>query len=246
MDLGSKTADELLDLAKGYLNERNYKMSVECFEAILAISPDDARTMTAPVLATLAVIYFHGLGVTKDYNVAYNYVCRTLDIDQDDLSALNILSEMYANGYCVEKNIDKALEIGKRVCESAQPLPESLVIVGTILNEIEKNHEEALIYLSNPCCIEANYTISLKNCLSTIISTDYVEPLKPKTIEILTNLDLNKIYSGKIPSILSSFVASVKHHVDLLDLHLKYSVEGKGFEEAKSDFYSKITDYDSE
>lgn len=215
----------------------NYIDSMMYFQRVLLINP---RNVWA--LMMTARICYMGRGVAVDYDIAYDHIQRALDVNPDCLCSLDLLAHMYGKGRGVRQNVDLSLSIGKRVYASGEVCPLSCLAVGSILCNIKKNYEEALPYLAMP---NFKSIATLKKCLNGIISSECVgQPLKPKTIEILTNLDLNKIYDGKVPSILLSLVALVKHQTDLLKLHFEYSVEGKGFEEAKSDFYSRITDHD--
>jgi hypothetical protein len=49
------------------------------------------------------------------------------------------------------------------------------------------------------------------------------------------NIDLDKC-----PMYIKVIQRSLKQKVDMIELHFKYSLEGKGFEEAKSHFIKQI------
>ena len=75
------------------------------YERKLEIDPTDAATAYR-----LSLIYKDGLGVTKDYEKAYQLVLQSYDTDQNPLAA-NVLGTMYYNGMYVEKNQEQGLQL---------------------------------------------------------------------------------------------------------------------------------------
>lgn len=50
----------------------------------------------------------------------------------------------------------------------------------------------------------------------------------------------NEEYQKKIPPIFKTLKYLCDNKLDLMELHFKYSLEGKGFEDAKQDFYDNL------
>jgi len=55
------------------------------------------------------------------------------------------------------------------------------------------------------------------------------------------DIDLEKVKGIQIPTWLRILQSAIKENIEVLDLHFRYSLEGKGFDEAKNDFYERIT-----
>jgi hypothetical protein len=62
--------------------------------------------------------------------------------------------------------------------------------------------------------------------------------LVPDIIDIILDIDLSDVQDCPIYIILLQ--KALKEKIDIMDLHFNYSLEGKGFIEAKNDFLAKM------
>lgn len=88
-----------------------------------------------------------------------------------------------------------------------------------------------------------NPTYFNQGCISKIINYLWTEKLEENTYnDILDFLLSQESFIDKdAPSLLKIFIKLLKDKLDLMKLHFDYSEKGKGFQEAKQDFYDSIT-----
>jgi hypothetical protein len=57
-------------------------------------------------------------------------------------------------------------------------------------------------------------------------------------MDIISNFDFKD--ENDIYLVIKILAETIKYKISIAKLHFEYSLEGKGFEEAKNDFYNKI------
>lgn len=79
----------------------------------------------------------------------------------------------------------------------------------------------------------------LQKHLKEIIFSD-TDNMNEEIIDFIILHDLEKIFNNKVPHILRKFKCAVMNKLNNMTLHMRYTMNGIGYEEAKSDFMSAI------
>jgi hypothetical protein len=74
--------------------------------------------------------------------------------------------------------------------------------------------------------------------ISSLLNKKQSSELEEQIITIISNIDVSQLKECSISIRLIHRL--LKHNTDIIDLHFKYSLEGKGFEDAKADFIKQI------
>lgn len=59
-------------------------------------------------------------------------------------------------------------------------------------------------------------------------------------INLIITFEFN--FNDILPTIMKILINQIKHHINIMDLHFKYSLNGKGFDDTKNEFLSLIVD----
>jgi len=84
-----------------------------------------------------------------------------------------------------------------------------------------------------------NYKPILVSAFKKLLNSIDTEEIPEKVLKIVINLDLQSFEN--VPLCLKVIHKSLKYSIDILDLHFKYSLQGKGFEDAKNDYLKSVT-----
>ncbi|MFI3223515.1 MAG: serine/threonine-protein kinase [Methylococcaceae bacterium] len=91
-----------IDHAVVLYNANDYKNAIKEFYAIIAVNSDSSEFEIKGALNYLGFIYYQGLGVTQDYQIAFAFFSRAADLGEP--FSQNALGNMYFGGYGVTKN----------------------------------------------------------------------------------------------------------------------------------------------
>ena len=96
------------EYGSGKIYEYNVNKQIECYEKAV----EKGIEMGYDCLGEL---YFYGKGVEQDYKKAYEYLSGY----EGETSSVKtfILAEMYRNGFYLEQNTDKAIELYRKITE---------------------------------------------------------------------------------------------------------------------------------
>ena len=83
-------------------------------------------------------------------------------------------------------------------------------------------------------CHKINNIPKLVDSLDLLLSKR--QPITPQVLDIISNIELDNTASP----VLRLIQRLLKQKLDIMDLHFKYSLEGKGFQEAKEDFLNMV------
>ena len=82
-------------------------------------------------------------------------------------------------------------------------------------------------------------TIYADNIMKGIIYFVDAEMITNELLDLIVRFDMSKC-TIKIPYLFKIFTNQLREKVDLMELHFNYSMVGKGFAEAKNNFFDKI------
>ena len=97
-----------------------------------------------------------------------------------------------------------------------------------------KNMDLLKLYIAHPYICERNKFIKfINNAFINLTKNNYQE-----FINIISNITFTK--EDKLSPLLEIHLNVLNEKLSLIDLHFKYSIEGKGYSDAKSDFMNRI------
>jgi hypothetical protein len=235
-----------------YMNiEKNYDLTKKYY----LMAADNVHTRSIHNLG----VYYHN--IEKNYDLMKKYY--SIAIDKNYISSMYNLALYYKN---IEKNYDLMKKYYLMAIE--QNNVDSMLNLGYYYQTIEPNYDLMKKYYY--MAIDNNDTNSLNNFMIYYDNYDlpidkleffikYIDKIKrSKIINIINDIakiKLNKEDNKKfidiivnfeykdednISSLVRNFVEIFKYKISITKLHFEYSLEGKGFEEAKEDFYNKI------
>jgi hypothetical protein len=97
------------------------------------------------------------------------------------------------------------------------------------------NLEKLEFYIKYIDKIRRNRVINVINKMAKLLLS---KEDNKKFVDIIVNFEFRD--DDKVSSIIRTLIETIKYKISMTRLHFEYSLEGKGFEEAREDFYSKI------
>lgn len=196
---------------------------------------------------SLAYIYYKGFEMPVDYKKAFELFESASNLG--NMEGTHYMGKMYFEGRGVTQNYKKAIEL----FEIASSFGETMSI-----NKLAELYEHGLdpelkqdyikaieLYLKSGNYEKIREIIDgifgLDNCVN---NSDTGKTISPKILDYFLQLDLSMIYGDNIPQTLILIQNVYKQKIDMIHLHFYYSCEGKGFNEAKEDFYNLTAEMD--
>jgi TPR repeat protein len=216
-DLGNITSMNNLGYYYQYI-EKNYDLMKKYY--LMAINKNYVISMT-----NLGNYYKN---IEQNYDLMKKYYLMA--IDNNNITAIYNLANYYQT---IEKNYD----LMKKYCliginnDDINSL-NKLINYYNINNLLIEKLEFFIEYIDK---IERTQIIDTINEISKIQLNEQDEK---KFIDIIINFEFED--TDKVFYIVKILVKTIKYKISITKLHFEYSLEGKGYESAKEDFYGKI------
>ena len=140
-----KNPRDMLRLGGWYYDQRQFDLALKYYEMAAAFDYD-------PAYECLGYIWYYGRTGERDFKKAFEYFSRLMD--KGDLVAAYKVADMYRNGYYVDQDYDKYVEIieslyprAKDLRYTNQPLPEIFSRLARIRVKQGREKEAVNLYL---------------------------------------------------------------------------------------------------
>jgi TPR repeat protein len=232
--------------------EKNYDLAKKYY--LMAIDKENTASMN-----NLGHYY---RTTEKNYDLAKKYYLMA--IDKGNFDSMNNLGHYYQD---IEKNydlmekyylmaIDKDSHIAManfayyyQYVEKNYDLMEKYYLMGidrgnttSFDNLINYYHNNNLLISKLELFIKYTDKIERKkiiNNINEIAKIKLIKEDKQKFLDIIINFEFEE--EDNLSSTVDMLIESIKYKLSKAKLHFEYSLGGKGFEDAKNDFYNKIT-----
>lgn len=136
---------DMMYLGGYYYEHKNFDLALKYYEMAATYDYDDA-------FECLGYIWYYGRTGERDFKKAYFYFSKMME--KGNVVATYKIADMYKNGYYVEKNYDKYVEIIEELyplvkeCENCfDPIPEVYTRLARIRSKQGRNDEAVSLYL---------------------------------------------------------------------------------------------------
>lgn len=176
--------------------------------------------------------------IRKDYDNAEKHFLMA--IDKGSIDAMKNLATYYCD---IKKDYDKAEKyyLMALTCADKDNIKDNIDVVDNLIIYYEdyiKNDIKLLEHLINYQNIIKRQKII--ETIKRICNNEINKDLEQKFFDLMIDFEFDD--NDDIPPVLKTLFYSMHYNIDIMDLHFKYSLNGKGFNDAKNDFLSSIID----